>query len=155
MANYKNDERRSAIWSVGAEYVSLYLAIYVILYLLGTGGILWLHLQDASVPVNTVSDIITSMSLLGVGIAPPAAIVLTELWRYTVVLARRLEQRWAEKDAKALQAAREQALKERLEQALKEGLKEGYECGVEAGRARAEGRDPGPPPWENEPDERE
>ena len=103
--------------------MSLYLAIYVILYLLGTGGILWLHLQDASVPVNTVSDIITSMSLLGVGIAPPVAIVLTELWRYTVVLARRLEQRWAEKDEKALQVAREQALKEGLEEGLEEGLK--------------------------------
>ena len=147
MANYKNDEHRSAIWSVGNEYVSVYLAIYVILYLLGMAGILWLHLQDASAPVNAVSDIITSMSLLGVGIAPPAAIVLTELWRYTVVLARRLEQRWAEKDAKALQAA--------LQAEREQALKEGYERGVEAGRARAEGRDPGPPPWENEPDKRD
>ena len=42
-----NDHNRSAIWSVGSESVSLYLSIYVALYILGTAGILWVHLQNS------------------------------------------------------------------------------------------------------------
>ncbi len=90
MQSKSNDDPRSTIWSVGSEDIGAYFGLYVLLYLLGTVGIVWLHVQRAGPVHEIVTSIITNMSLLGVGIAPTAAIVLTEIWGYALILSRKL-----------------------------------------------------------------
>lgn len=84
------EDPRSTIWSVGSDDIGAYFGLYVVLYLLGSVGIVWLHVQRAGPVHEIVTGIITNMSLLGLGIAPTTAIVLTEIWGYIVILSRKL-----------------------------------------------------------------
>ena len=86
----RNEEPRSTIWSISTEDIGAYFGLYVVLYLLGSVAIVWLQVQRAGPVHEIVTGIITNMSLLGVGIAPTAAIVLTEIWGYAVILSRKL-----------------------------------------------------------------
>ena len=90
MRSTDNEEPRSTIWSVGTEDIGAYFGLYVVLYLLGSVGVIWLQVQRAGPVHEIVTGIITNMSLLGLGIAPTAAIVLTEIWGYIVILSRKL-----------------------------------------------------------------
>ena len=118
MQSTNSDETRSTIWSVGSDDIGAYFGLYVLLYLLGTIGILWLHVQRAGAVHEIVTSIITNMSLLGVGIAPTAAIVLTEIWGYAMILSRKLR---IEVEAK------EKRLREEKNRSRKEGREEGRE----------------------------
>lgn len=131
MQSTNSDETRSTIWSVGSDDIGAYFGLYVLLYLLGTIVILWLHVQRAGAVHEIVTSIITNMSLLGVGIAPTAAIVLTEIWGYAMILSRklRIEVEAKEKRLRELKA-KEQGLREE-EQRLRE----------EKNRLRKEGRE--------------
>lgn len=133
----RNDEPRSTIWSVGTEDIGAYFGLYVLLYMLGTVGIVWLHTQRAGPVHEIVTGIITNMSLLGVGIAPTAAIVLTEIWGYAVILSRKLR---IEVEAKEKRLREEE---ERLREEKNRLRKEGHEEGREEGRVegREEGRE--------------
>ena len=79
MQSTKSDETRSTIWSVGSDDIGAYFALYAVLYVLGTVAIVWLQVQRAGAIHEIATSIITNISLLGVGIAPTAAIVLTEI----------------------------------------------------------------------------
>ena len=114
------------------------------LYLLGSVAIIWLHVQRAGPVHEIVTGIITNMSLLGVGIAPTAAIVLTEIWGYTVILSRKLR---IEVEAKEKRLREEE---KRLRDGQSKLLDEGYEEGIKAERARQAGEEPPPPPWREE-----
>ena len=118
MQSTNSDETRSTIWSVGSDDIGAYFGLYVLLYLLGTIGILWLHVPRAGAVHEIVTGIITNMSLLGVGIAPTAAIVLTEIWGYALILSRKL---------KIEVEAKEKRLREEKNRSRKEGREEGRE----------------------------
>lgn len=114
----RNEEPRSTIWSISTEDVGAYFGLYVVLYLLGSIAIVSLHVQRAGPVHEIVTGIITNMSLLGVGIAPTAAIVLTEIWGYAVILSRKL---------KIEVEAKEKELRETRERLREEGLAAGRE----------------------------
>ncbi len=132
MQSANSDEKRSTIWSVGSDDIGAYFGLYVLLYLVGTIIILWLHVQRAGAVHEIVTSIITNMSLLGVGIAPTAAIVLTEIWGYAMILSRklRIEVEAKEKRLRELKAKEqrlreeEQRLREKINRSRKEGREE-------------------------------
>ena len=144
MQSERNDEPRSTIWSISTEDIGAYFGLYALLYLSGSVAIIWLHVQRAGPIHEIVTGIITNMSLLGVGIAPTAAIVLTEIWGYTVILSRKLR---IEVEAKEKRLREEE---KRLRDGQSKLLDEGYEEGIKAERARQSGEEPPPPPWREE-----
>ena len=130
MRSTDNEDPRSTIWSVGSDDIGAYFGLYVVLYLLGSAGIVWLQVQRAGPVHEIVTGIITNMSLLGLGIAPTTAIVLTEIWGYIVILSRKLrieveakekriresEERLREEQSRLREKAREEARKELIEE---------------------------------------
>ena len=132
MQSKRNDEPRSTIWSVGTEDIGAYFGLYVVLYMLGTVGIVWLHVLRSEPIHEIVTGIITNMSLLGVGIAPTAAIVLTEIWGYAVILSRKLRIEVEAKEKRLREE--EERLREEKNRLRKEGHEEGREEGREAAR---------------------
>lgn len=148
MQSKSNDDPRSTIWSVGSEDIGAYFVLYVMLCLVGTVGIIWLHVLRAEPIHEIVTGIITNMSLLGVGIAPTAAIVLTEIWGYAVILSRklRLEVEAKEKRLRELEAherrlrEEEKRLREEQSRLRKEGREEARK---ERSRLRKEAREEG------------
>ena len=125
MQSAKSDETRSTIWSVGSDDIGAYFGLYVLLYLLGTIIILWLHVQRAGAVHEIVTSIITNMSLLGVGIAPTAAIVLTEIWGYAMILSRklRIEVEAKEKRLRELEAKEKRLSELQNEEKLREAVR--------------------------------
>ena len=123
MQSTRNDEPRSTIWSISTEDIGAYFGLYVVLYLLGSVAIVWLQVQRAGPVHEIVTGIITNMSLLGVGVAPTAAIVLTEIWGYAVILSRKLrieveakEKRIRESEERLREEGREEARKELIDE---------------------------------------
>ena len=87
-------ESRESIWSVGKETKSFYFAAFILQFLLGTTLVvlretLW---NDADSPFDTVIAIWESSAPIAITSAA-VAIVITELGRYLMVLARHLEER--------------------------------------------------------------
>ena len=134
------DELRSSIWTVSSDDLAKFFLIYTLIYVCGSGLLVWLHLNRDADPHDVASSIITGVSLIGIGIAPSLALVLVETWRFAMIFSRGLELKLKR---------REEAMRKR-DEALR---KEAYEYGVRSERARAKGENPGPPPWERETDE--
>ena len=132
------EELRSSIWTVSSDDLAKFFLIYTLIYVCGSALLVWLHLNRNAPLHDIASSIITGVSLIGIGIAPSLALVLTETWRLTMIFARalerKLEAKWKKEDDD-----RDEALR-----------KEAFEYGVRVERARAKGEDPGPPPWERE-----
>ena len=87
-------ESRESIWSVGKETKSFYFVAFIIQFLLGTTLVvlreaLW---NDADSLFDTVIAIWESSAPIAITSAA-VAIVITELGRYLMVLARHLEER--------------------------------------------------------------
>ena len=87
-------ESRESIWSVGKETKSFYFAAFILQFLLGTTLVvlretLW---NDADSLFDTVIAIWESSAPIAIASAA-VAIVITELGRYLMVLARHLEER--------------------------------------------------------------
>ena len=87
-------ESRESIWSVGKETKSFYFAAFILQFLLGTTLVvlretLW---NGADSPFDTIIAIWESSAPIAITSAA-VAIVITELGRYLMVLARHLEER--------------------------------------------------------------
>ena len=124
MQSTRNDEPRSTIWSISTEDIGAYFGLYVVLYLLGSVAIVWLHVLRPGPIHEIVTGIITNMSLLGVGIAPTAAIVLTEIWGYAVILSRKLRIEVEAKEKLRIRESEERLREEGREEARKELIDE-------------------------------
>ena len=134
------EEYRSSIWTVSSDDLAKFFLIYTLIYVCGSGLLVWLHLNRNAPPHDVASSIITGVSLIGIGIAPSLALVLIETWRFAMIFSRGLELKLKR---------REEAMRKR-DEALR---KEAYEYGVRSERARAKGEKPEPPPWERKTDE--
>ena len=116
-------ESRESIWSVGKETKSFYFVAFIIQFLLGTTLVvlretLW---NDADSPFDTVIAIWESSAPIAITSAA-VAIVITELGRYLMVLARHLEER--------LEKTREVRRAEGRAQGRAEGRAEGLAQGL-------------------------
>ena len=110
-------ESRESIWSVGKETKSFYFAAFILQFLLGTTLVvlretLW---NDADSLFDTVIAIWESSAPIAIASAA-VAIVITELGRYLMVLARHLEER--------LEKTREERRAEGRAEGLAQGLAE-------------------------------
>ncbi len=144
MTNPETEESRSSIWTVSSSDLAKFFLMYTLIYVCGSGLLIWLHLKRDADPHDVASSIITGVSLIGIGIAPSLALVLIEPWRFAVIFSRGLELKLKR---------REEAMRKREEALRNKARKEAYEYGVQSERARARGEKPGPPPWERETDE--
>ncbi len=143
------EDLRSSIWTVSSGDLAKFFLVYTLIYVGGSGYLMWIHLaRDADVH-DIVSGIITGVSLIGIGIAPSLALVLIETWRFALIFSRgmaiRLEQkeariraREAELAQKFLEEGREAARRE-----LEHAVKAAYEEGLRDGMAKTRTNDSG------------
>ena len=86
-----DEEPRSSIWTVPSDDLAKFFFVYVLIYVIGVGCVVWLQIARAAPPHDIASGIITGVSLIGVGIAPSLALVLVETWRLVMIFTRSLE----------------------------------------------------------------
>ena len=131
------EEFRSSIWTVSSTDLAKFFLIYTLIYVCGSGFLVWLQLKRDAAPHDVASGIITGVSLIGIGIAPSLALVLTETWRLAMIFARalerKLEAKWKKEDEereKERERNREEYRQQLIEEGIAIGEKRGYEKGV-------------------------
>ena len=145
---------RSSIWTVSSGDLAKFFLVYTLIYVGGSGYLMWIHLARDAPVHNIVSGIITGVSLIGIGVAPSLALVLIETWRFALIFSRgmaiRLEQkeariraREAELAQKFLEEGREEgreAARRELEHAVKAAYEEGLRDGMAKTRTNGSGK---------------
>ncbi|MCY4474607.1 MAG: hypothetical protein OXC83_04140 [Chloroflexi bacterium] len=123
---YRNtEESRSSIWTVSNVDLFKFFVVYALIYGCGSAVLVWLNLKRSAAPHDVASDIITGVSLIGVGIAPTLALVLIETWRFAMIFSRGMALRLEEKEERLREEGRAQVRKE-----LDRIKSEAYEAGV-------------------------
>ena len=123
---YENaEEHRSSIWTVSSVDLFKFFVVYALIYGSGSAVLVWLNLKRSAAPHDVASDIITGVSLIGVGIAPTLALVLIETWRFAMIFSRGMALRLEEKEERLREEGRAQVRKE-----LDRIKSEAYEAGV-------------------------
>ncbi len=151
----KNDDHRSAIWSIAQDRLSAYFALYTLIYVSGAVTIVILRWQGDVPTEELVSRIMTDIGVWGIGVAPPVSIVLTEIWGYIMLLGRNLAAKVRARElANDAKEAEIRAMEAEIRARETQLLEQAYERGVQDERARAEGKNVDPPPWAREPKRR-
>lgn len=119
------EEHRSSIWTVLNVDLFKFFVVYALIYGCGSAVLVWLNLKRSAAPHDVASDIITGVSLIGVGIAPTLALVLIETWRFSMIFSRGMALRLEEKEERLREEGRAQVRKE-----LDRIRSEAYEAGV-------------------------
>ena len=86
-----DEDPRSSIWTVPSNDLAKFFFVYALIYVIGSGCVVWLQLTRTASPHDIASGIITGVSLIGIGIAPSLALVLVETWRVAMIFTRSLE----------------------------------------------------------------
>ena len=126
------EESRSSIWTVSRVDLVKFFLVYTLIYGCGSAVLVWLNLRRDAAPHDVASDIITGVSLIGVGIAPTLALVLIETWRFAMIFSRGMALRLEEKEERLREEGRAEVRK-KLDQVrgeLDRIKSEAYEAGV-------------------------
>ena len=86
-----DEDPRSSIWTEPSNDLAKFFFVYALIYVIGSGFVIWLQLTRTASPHDIASGIITGVSLIGIGIAPSLALVLVETWRVAMIFTRSLE----------------------------------------------------------------
>ncbi len=136
------EDLRSSIWTVSSSDLARFFLNYTFIYIGGSGYLVWIHVERDAAVHDIVSDIITGVSLIGIGIAPTLALVLVETWRLTMIFSRGLELRLRAKELR-LRAKEEKfregirkEVREEAREELEQAVKAAYEAGVRDGMAK-------------------
>ncbi len=119
------EESRSSIWTVSSSDLAKFFLVYILIYVCGSGLLVWLHIKRDAAPHDVASSIITGVSLIGIGVAPSLALVLIETWRLAMIFFRGLEMKLEEKEERLREEGRAEVRKE-----LDRIRSEAYEAGV-------------------------
>ena len=120
-----SEELRSSIWTVSSADLAKFFLVYALIYVCGSGLLVWLHLKRDAAPHDVASSIITGVSLIGVGVAPSLALVLIETWRLAMIFSRGLALRLEQKEERLREEGRAEVRDE-----IDEAVKAAYEAGV-------------------------
>ena len=107
-----DEDPRSSIWTVPSNDLAKFFFVYALIYVIGSGCVVWLQLTRTASPHDIASGIITGVSLIGIGIAPSLALVLVETWRVTMIFTRSLELKQQRREIAI--RSRERAVQERV-----------------------------------------
>ena len=129
------EDLRSSIWTVSSGDLARFFLIYTLIYIGGSGYLVWIHVERDAAVHDIVPDIITGVSLISIGIAPTLALVLVETWRLTMIFSRGLELRLRAKEEKFREGIRKEVREEAREE-LEQAVKAAYEAGVRDGMAK-------------------
>ena len=107
-----DEDPRSSIWTVPSNDLAKFFFVYALIYVIGSGCVIWLQLTRTASPHDIASGIITGVSLIGIGIAPSLALVLVETWRVAMIFTRSLELKQQRREIAI--RSRERAVQERV-----------------------------------------
>ena len=101
----KND--RESIWSVERGTKNLYFALFIVQSIVGIGLVVWRAILQNKSPLESTVTVWQESATI-IATSAGTAIIIAEVWKYTMVLARSLEERLKRTREKRREEGREE-----------------------------------------------